>query len=624
VRSTQSTAVRIARIALVLVLMGSPLVSSATPITVIADDMIYEVRNDATYTLDDTIVIRINDAQGIAQRGQIPIPFSDSLQRIDVLEAYTTVDGRRVDVPSARIVLQQLPASTAAPTFSDRKQKVVVFPEVQIGALLTLHYRCTQLKAELSGIFSMREVFSRGVDYQHAEITLRAPAGMQLQVDSSGVTASNVRSTTDGQREWHWALGEAPAVAEESGSVSIDDTSPYVVASTLKSYTDLAAAYQTGATSAAKVSPAIQAQADTIVKGLADKRAQAEAIYSWVSSNIRYVAIVLDAGSYIPHNAEEVLRARYGDCKDHVVLLEALLAAENIHSSAALVSASNSYRLPPIPVLAAFNHVITYLADFGLFVDSTSGLAPFGILSEAVSGKPVLVTNTGSGHSALMASPWINGKTNTITITSKAVINEDGTVLGNNVIHATGNFEVIHRAVVGAIPRQRLAQFATDVLARTGQSGTATLDVGDPRDLSKPFAYGAEFQMPHRVSIPGPGTFATMIGVGSPAGLTAFVTANSAPLRTLDFVCSAGDREELIELTVPPNIRIGGLPRPVSVTSNLGSYRATYMQDGNRIVISRKLDLHPPTGVCRSGDYPKIKALAAAVGQDLQSQIIYQ
>jgi hypothetical protein len=59
------------------------------------------------------------------------------------------------------------------------------------------------------------------------------------------------------------------------------------------------------------------------------------------------VAIFLGNGGYEPHDAATVLENRYGDCKDHVALLEALLKAKGIASVPVLVgSSSTSPRRP--------------------------------------------------------------------------------------------------------------------------------------------------------------------------------------------------------------------------------------------------------------------------------------
>ena len=130
-----------------------------------------------------------------------------------------------------------------------------------------------------------------------------------------------------------------------------------------------------------------------------------------MSANIRYVSIVLDHGGYVPHSSDSILAARYGDCKDHVTLLEALLATKKICGSAALVQATNSYVVPKTVVIGAFNHAITYLPDFDLFVDSTPGSLPFGILTPNEAGKQALIVDNGRGKSELrrLPTPTVRG-----------------------------------------------------------------------------------------------------------------------------------------------------------------------------------------------------------------------
>lgn len=45
------------------------------------------------------------------------------------------------------------------------------------------------------------------------------------------------------------------------------------------------------------------------------------------------MAVYVGAGGVVPHAAQTVLDNRYGDCKDHVALLEALLGAAGIKST---------------------------------------------------------------------------------------------------------------------------------------------------------------------------------------------------------------------------------------------------------------------------------------------------
>ncbi|MBR7508631.1 transglutaminase domain-containing protein, partial [Mycobacterium tuberculosis] len=75
-------------------------------------------------------------------------------------------------------------------------------------------------------------------------------------------------------------------------------------------------AYRARADDKLAVTPEIQALADELTKDVPGRREQTQRIYNWVRGNIRYVALYLAQGGYVPHPAGDILRNRYGDCKD--------------------------------------------------------------------------------------------------------------------------------------------------------------------------------------------------------------------------------------------------------------------------------------------------------------------
>ncbi|TMH54930.1 MAG: transglutaminase domain-containing protein, partial [Betaproteobacteria bacterium] len=137
------------------------------------------------------------------------------------------------------------------------------------------------------------------------------------------------------------------------------------------------------------------ALAQEITNGLTEPRAKAHALGDWVRKNIRYVAVYIGPGGVVPHTSETVMANRYGDCKDHVTLLEAMLASIGIDSTPALINLGNSYRLQNVPTLGVLNHVITYIPSLNLFLDSTAGPVAAGYLPASELDKPVVLTKTG-------------------------------------------------------------------------------------------------------------------------------------------------------------------------------------------------------------------------------------
>ena len=371
---------------------------------------VYTVNHDGTFLEEVTYEYRIHSEDGIKALSQLPLSYSSSLAELDVIEAYTlTQDGKKIPVTPEHILLQQSPVSAGAPMFDDAKVKNVIFPAVGIGSVLHLHYRYHQKIPLFPGVFAMVTAFPRTEDYDLATLEIHAPKNLPLYVDSVDISGGEVMSTYPDRKVWRWILNQARAEAPESGSVSAMDVSPRIAVSSLPNYQAIAQAYQERARVKAAITPFIQQLADEITQGIHDRKSQAEALYRWVSTSIRYVAIYFGFGGVVPHDADTIARARYGDCKDHVTLLEALLAAKGIPSSPVLVNSSDTWWLPSVAVpTGVFNHAITYLPEWQVFVDSTAEFAPFGVLPLQERGKMALVIDNGNGEPGLLRLPLMS------------------------------------------------------------------------------------------------------------------------------------------------------------------------------------------------------------------------
>ena len=173
------------------------------------------------------------------------------------------------------------------------------------------------------------------------------------------------------------------------------DYGDYLHVSTIPDMISLGRSYQLTAKPKVAITEPVRALALKLTTGKTTERQRVRALHHWVASNIRYVQVALGNGRLVPHGAEEILHNRYGDCKDHVVLLEVLLAAVGIESSPALISSGSTYTLSSIGAHGAIDHVITYVPGLDLYLDSTDRFSPFGTLPYSVMDKPVVLTALG-------------------------------------------------------------------------------------------------------------------------------------------------------------------------------------------------------------------------------------
>ena len=109
-----------------------------------------------------------------------------------------------------------------------------------------------------------------------------------------------------------------------------------------------------------------------LVRDVDDVRSKVETISRYVQKELHYEAIEFGRRAYVPKPARETLRDRYGDCKDHSVLLYSMLNAVDIPARLALVNI-NQQVIADMPNIDQFDHMIVSVPLEGgrLFIDAT-------------------------------------------------------------------------------------------------------------------------------------------------------------------------------------------------------------------------------------------------------------
>lgn len=96
-------------------------------------------------------------------------------------------------------------------------------------------------------------------------------------------------------------------------------------------------------------------------------------IYRYIQKEFTYKALAFGPRAQIPNPADQIVKDKYGDCKDLALLANRLLNSIGIKSNLALVSTASQIQTQ-LPSLDQFNHMILYLPDYngGHFIDCTS------------------------------------------------------------------------------------------------------------------------------------------------------------------------------------------------------------------------------------------------------------
>ena len=555
--------------------------------------------------------------------GQVPLPFNPSRERLDIVQAYTLKqDGTRKGVDASAVKSQLPRAVQGTPMFADVQEKVVIFPDLAANDTRVLTWQRDILHPLFPGEFTWGDDFARNVVWDDARITISAPASTKLRTESIGVP---FETRAEGDRvvyAWHYS---APAASREQYAVAPIDRRPRLFASSFPSYDAMAGAYRALAEPKEAVTPAIQAKADEIANGITERRNQARALYDWVSRHIRYVAIYLNRGAIEPHPAETVLANGYGDCKDHVVLLAALLKAKGIESRTVAINLGNAYTLSGPPTLAQLNHVLTYIPEFDTYADSTLGLAAFGTLSTLEYGKPIVMIGSAEG-TALRRMPMLTADEMEMRTGTSAKLAADGTITGTTVTTGTGPAALTLRLIARAF--QPHGEGARDMaerqLASLSETGTGSFLMPDFESLGwKAVAVGNFTLEPQPGLLEGD-------GFAPPMGLALFARPGDlllGPPNSLSLAadeptpCLPGRQVEELSLAVPPGRAPARLPAERHIEDAAFSYLSRWSVADNVITVHRELTSRIDQPLCEG----KLRAQAAAtlrlIRRDRQAQV---
>lgn len=564
-------------------------------------------------TFEESVVVRT--ASSVQTFGQMTIPVNEHFWDLTITDAYTRKpDGKIIPVSPDKILVSAQPNANQQLMFlADVKLRTIVYPDVAVGD--TVHYTAKYHgKVHALGAGDDQAfVVPASARYESYNVTLDAPVGSPARGEADGF--SETAESKDGHTVTRWSLKPQTYEQDERFAVLPFDRSPYVVLSSHRDWEEIGHSYFRGADKAGAVTPAIQTLADQITSGVTDKRLQAKAIFEWTQKNIRYMAIFLGQGGFVPHNVENILADRYGDCKDHTTLMRALLSAKGIEADFVLVNLGNTYRRTKIPSTVWQNHVVLYLPAFYMFVDPTDPESRFGDLSPALAGKPGIRIDAKS--TSLVEIPTISPDDNHLDLTADVTLRSDGTIVGNNEVTGNGRAAYLLRWAARAARQVGFEAAAKNALQSQNWQGTGKLEIPAADAPGTASVIKASFELQNNFlkddvninAVPtGPRYVPFVLSIGE---------AYLKQKRMQPTPCHPESVTEKIDFHVPADMTITNVPKPVAIDDPNLTYRATYKLDGATLHLERSYRLDKLGPVCTRADFEALKPLLDRAARDL-------
>ncbi len=461
----------------------------------VVDQLYTHIRmeGDGTGTRDTTAHIRVLSEAGVKAMAVLSFTYSASNEQIDI--GYVRVrksDGSVVMTPEYNA--QDMPAdvSREAPMYSDIHQKHVAVRGLGVGD--TLEYQVTQriLKPEVPDQFWFEYSFEKSSIVLGEQLDLDVPEDKAVIVASAD--AQPTITSTSGRKLYHWTSSNLSHPDPEAPPKSLKHLKPSVQVTTFNSWEQVGAWYQSLQRESLVVSPAIQARADTLTRGLTSEDDKVRAIFDDVALHVHYVGLDFGIGRYQPHLADDVLASEYGDCKDKHTLVAALLKAAGIDSWPVLISTKRDLD-PAVPSPAQFDHVITLVPEGSslIWMDSTAEVAPVGMLVPPLRDKQALAIPVGKPAYLVRtpANPLLPGS---VRVEVNARLSGRGVLTGHITQTTQGDLGTVLRLVFRRTPQAQWKELVQGIVHLQGYGGEASNpEISEVEQIDRPLVMSLDY-----------------------------------------------------------------------------------------------------------------------------------
>jgi len=371
-----------------------------------------QIRVDAKSVWNYSRVVRVpNDAAGLAVASQIEIEFDPSYQTLALHQLDLVRDGKRLQrLDRNRIKLLHRETQLERQMVDGRVTASIVLDDVRVGDQIELAYSLRGANPVFDGRFAQTEWLAaqRGPAALY-QLRLIAPVDRAIQ-QRVGSPAIRVESKVVG------GLRETVFRREAVAQLRVDPNAPTsAIGEHLVQFSEFAdwgdvARWGRGLFADKGEGARADAKAAEIRAASADRASQVLAALKFVQQDVRYFGTEIGMGSHRPIAPDKVIEQRFGDCKDKVGLLVALLRRLDVPAVPVLVSTSWRRQVDGlIPGPLAFDHVIARVELDGnvYWLDATRNQQRGPLAArQAVGFQRGLVLDANTAELAMLPAPY--------------------------------------------------------------------------------------------------------------------------------------------------------------------------------------------------------------------------
>ncbi len=343
--------------------------------------------------------VKILNQRGKEDFSEAKIEYDSTYEKVELEFARVIKpDGSMVEVGERH--LRDVSKYLNFPLYSNARVLIISFPEIGEGAVIEYKFRIVRSELLAGKEFVAHYPVKSSEPVLRADFSLRLPAGREAKIkllnepfNDSGAKLAPAVERDEDSVVYRWSFRSIPQIIPEPQMPPSAEINPSVLISSFSSWREIYDWWDALSRDKTVSDEAVRRKVKELLRKCRSDEEKARAVYNYCAGQIRYVAVEYGQAGYEPHNAGDIFRNKYGDCKDQAVLLVTMLREAGLKAWLVLIPTQDTYNLNPDFPAVIFDHCIAAVDLNGgpVFMDPTAETCSFGDLPPADQARRVLV-----------------------------------------------------------------------------------------------------------------------------------------------------------------------------------------------------------------------------------------
>lgn len=525
------------------------------------------------------------------------ITYSPYFQDIINIEAATYVpDGKGFK----KIIVKDIATEKATSSgvfYDDYMVKKLTYLGLQEGAISTLKYREIIKDPHMMGGFA----FGNYLPTENYEFTVTFPADVKVSYRTYGdFSKINFKETKSRNRTtFTWKAQQVEGVPYESKSLNIRYYVPQVQLfieqytinnKTIQVLSDEKQLFDYYVSLVKDINQKPNDELKNLTDSLTKNKPEIDkikSVYYWVQDHIKYLAFEDGMGGFIPREANDIFRKRFGDCKDMASIITTMLRLAGIKEAYLgwIGTRSIPFKYKENPSLSTDNHMIAVVRHNGewQFLDATDDRIDFGLPTNHIQGKECMIMLSEKEYKILEV-PIVQAEKNKRTDVVEVEI-LDKTIKGKGYTTLNGLWKTDTKYYLSNYTEKQREEYCENMF-RVGNNKckVSNISIEALKERDKPLAFNYNFSIPDFVK-----TIDAEFYV-NPHLFKHFSVDNLVEqTRKTDTVHDFGWFEEtILSIKIPENHEVNYLPKPESYQQPNFGFEINYEKLNGKIILRQK------------------------------------